>query len=65
MADITNTVTGASTFITNIIVWVSTKLANILSSIGFVEIFFFLMIAFGLYFWYHQHNLEPVRVRKF
>lgn len=65
MAGITENIEGTSTFITNIILWVSTKLSNILSSIGFVEIFFALLIVFGIYFWMQQHNIEPIHIRKF
>jgi hypothetical protein len=65
MAGITENIEGTTTFITNIIVWITDKLSNLLTSIGFGEIFFALLIGFGIWFWINQHNVEPIRVRRF
>lgn len=65
MADITNTVTGTTNFVTDIIVWFSTLFANIISNIGIVEIVIFLMIVSAIYFWANQHTLEPRKYAKF
>ena len=65
MADITNSVNGASSVITNVIMWVTTKLSNFLNGIGGVEIFLGVLIIVAVYFWVQQHNLEPRKVYKF
>lgn len=64
MADISNSVTGATTTITSIIVWLSTTFANLVKNIGFTEIMVFLVIIFCIYLWVNQHNLEPKRVAR-
>jgi hypothetical protein len=65
MADLTNSVTGATNVITNIIVWISTAFANIVKNIGFTEIIVVLVIIFCIYLWANQHSLETKRVLKF
>lgn len=65
MADLTNSVTGATSFITDIIVWISTLFAKLVTGIGFTEIVFFIVIVLCVYLWANQHNLEPRRVLKF
>ena len=65
MADITNSVTGATSVITHIIVWISKVFANIVTNIGFTEIIVVLIIIFCIWLWANQHSLETKRVLKF
>jgi hypothetical protein len=65
MAGIENSLTSGTNIITNIIVWFSTLMTNIINGIGAVEIFFFLLIGAGFYFYLRQHSLEPRKVYKF
>ena len=65
MADITNGVTGASQTIGNIIFWITNKLGAFLNGIGAVEIVLGLLIGVSIYFFFKQHDLQPVRYRRF
>lgn len=64
MADIANNVSGATNFITDIIVWISTAFANLVKNIGFTEIIIFLVIVFCIYMWANQDNLQPKRIAR-
>lgn len=65
MADLTNSLTGATNVITNIILWISKAFANIVTNIGFTEIIVVLIIIFCIWLWGNQHNIEPRKVLKF
>lgn len=65
MADIANSVTGATNVFTSIILWISTTFSNLVTNIGFTEIIVFLIIVFCIWAWSNQHNIQPKRVLKF
>ena len=65
MADITNGVTNTSQTITDIIFWITGKLSSILLGIGAVEIILGLLVLGVIYFYFNQHQLQPVRYRRF
>lgn len=65
MADITNSVTNVSQMLSDFIFWLTNFTGKIITGIGPVEIVLFLLIGVAIYFFFNQHNLQPVRIRRF
>lgn len=65
MADITNSVVGTTNFVTDIILWVSTIFARIVTGVGMTEIIIFLLVGFCIWLWANQHSIQPKKVARF